>query len=198
MSGDDGEITDRRVLRGIRNREAVVEAVIELIDEGELSPTATQIAERAGLALRSIYHHFDDLDDVSRAVADSLFGRFAELIEPIPSSGPFEVRLQSFVKQRSRIAERAMPIYRATYLVAPKSPALAERLAFAAAYLRGELAGTFQLELAEQAPWRLEGLDSLTSLNGWTRLRVNQRLSVTRSKEVLRMSIAALLDQELD
>ena len=40
----------------------------------------------------------------------------------------------------------------------------------------------------------LEALDSLTSLDGWVRLRVNQRLSLRKATAVLRQSIPAILD----
>jgi len=194
MSVDDAEITDRRVLRGMRNREALVSAVIELIEEGELSPTATQIADRAGVAVRSIYHHFDDLDDVSRTVADTLLGSFIELIQPIPTDGPFDKRLRPFVSQRSQLAERAMPVHRASLLLVHSSPAVAERLAFASEFLRAEMAQTFAIEFADAPKWTIETLDALCSLDGWVRLRVDQRLKVGAATKVLRGTLVALLN----
>ena len=194
MGVGDPEITDRRVLRGLRNREAVVEAVIALIEEGDLNPPAAAIAERAGVSLRSIYHHFSDLDDVSRAVADRMFGMVAELYEPIPTDGPLDVRLKAFVRQRTVLVERSLAMYQASLLAAPNSQPVAERVAFISTFFREATAETFEIELRRAPSWKLDAVDSLSSLDGWVRLRVNQRLRVRQATNVLHQAIPAILN----
>ena len=49
---------DGRVARGLRTREAVIDALFELHAEGNLTPTIEQIAERVGRTTRAIYLHF--------------------------------------------------------------------------------------------------------------------------------------------
>jgi TetR/AcrR family transcriptional regulator of autoinduction and epiphytic fitness len=193
MGTVDPEVTDRRVLRGMRNREAVVEAVIALIEEGDLNPPAAAIAERAGVSLRSIYHHFTDLDDLSRAVADRMFSSVAELWTPNPTDGPLDPRIKAFVRQRTTLVERSMPMYRASLLAAPNSPPVAERLDFIAEFFRDVAVETFATELRDAPSWKLEAIDSLASLDGWVRLRVNQRLSVRKAGQVLSSAMLAIL-----
>ena len=48
----------------------IAEALLSLIDEGDLQPTANRIAERAGISLRVIYHHFGDLEALFREAAE--------------------------------------------------------------------------------------------------------------------------------
>ena len=48
------EEVDGRHLRRERNREAVVEALLEFYREGNLQPSATEVAERAGSSARSV------------------------------------------------------------------------------------------------------------------------------------------------
>jgi AcrR family transcriptional regulator len=187
------EITDRRVLRGVRNREAVVDAVIALIEEGDLQPTGAAIAERAGVSLRSIHNLFEDLDDVSRAVAERMFAVVAEIYRPNPTEGPLDVRLKAFVRQRTQLVERSMPVYRASLLVVPSSPAVEERVLFIREFFRGVVRETFAQELRRAPSWKLEAVDSLASIDGWIRLRVNQRLSVRQASRVLSMGIPAIL-----
>jgi len=57
-------VLDGRTARSARTRDAVVRALLGLISEGDVRPTAGRIAERAGISLRSVYVHFDDLDDL--------------------------------------------------------------------------------------------------------------------------------------
>ena len=54
--------TDGRLLRSERSREQIVDALYELIGEGHMQPTAQQVAERSGVALRSVFRLFSDMD----------------------------------------------------------------------------------------------------------------------------------------
>ena len=60
------KIDGRRASRE-RNRDAVVDALLDLYREGNLSPGADAVAERSGLSRRSLFRYFDDLDDLCRA-----------------------------------------------------------------------------------------------------------------------------------
>lgn len=79
MPGEDQPIAtqidkeDGRNLRRQRNREAVIRALIELIREGDLSPTVGRIADRAELSHRSVFRYFDDLDDLARTAIETEF-----------------------------------------------------------------------------------------------------------------------------
>ena len=190
-AGTEG--TDYRVVRGQRNRQAVVRALMELIQEGEPVPTAAQIAERAGVAVRSIYHHFADLESLHLALADEHFGSLADLLVPIPTDGPLATRLTAFTGYRSALFERAMPVYRASLLAAVRSPGVAQRIAFGNEFLRAELAQTFAIELRGGPPWKLQALDGLTSFDGWVRLRSSQGLDVDVAQQVLAHAIEAIL-----
>ena len=68
---DDPEstVTDGRVARGLRTRRNVAEALIELLREGDQEPTARAVAQRAGVSLRLVFHHFTEMDDLYHYVA---------------------------------------------------------------------------------------------------------------------------------
>ena len=53
---------DGRLTRAARTRTAVVDALLTLNERGQLRPTARDIAAEAGVSLRSVYVHFDDLE----------------------------------------------------------------------------------------------------------------------------------------
>src|SRR5438132_11759096 len=92
---------DGRVVRGRRSREAVVDALLALIDEGDVRPTAQRIAERAGVSLRSLFHHFDDLESLFVAAADAHQARIAPVLRRLPRTGPRADRVAAFVDARS-------------------------------------------------------------------------------------------------
>ena len=56
--------TDGRVRRGARNRDALVDALLGLLEDGIPKPTAREIAERAGVSLRTVFAHFDEVESL--------------------------------------------------------------------------------------------------------------------------------------
>jgi len=115
---------DGRVLRGARNRHAVVEAMLALIEEGDPRPTAKRVAERAGVALRSVFHYFDDVESVLAAAARLQAQRHWHLVQPVAPELPVGERVAQVVAQRSTLFERIAPARRAALLVEHDSPVI--------------------------------------------------------------------------
>jgi AcrR family transcriptional regulator len=91
--GSDGgqpATTDGRQLRRRRNREAVVEALLDLYRDGNLSPSTEEIAERSGLSPRSLFRYFDDVNDLVRSAVERQQERAIPLavIDIAPETAP--------------------------------------------------------------------------------------------------------------
>ena len=73
-----------------RNRNAVLDAVLDLFSEDNLSPGPEEVALRVGLSVRSVYRYFDDHDSLTRAA----IARNIERVTPlflIPAIGEGDV-----------------------------------------------------------------------------------------------------------
>jgi AcrR family transcriptional regulator len=172
---DAGQQLDGRTRRSLRTREAIVDATIELIEQGDLRPTAPRVAEAAGVSVRSIFQHFDDLATLHAAMAERLVERVALLIVPIAPDLPLGERLRRFAHQRGLLLEAISPIRRAADVHGPFSPEITARLRDGQAYLRAEVDGTFGPELDALGEARapvLDALDATFSWTTWERLRV--------------------------
>lgn len=120
QSGHRGTLIDGRTARAVRTKDAIVDACLELIDGGDLRPTGPRIADRAGVSVRSIFQHFDDLDALFAAVGDRVTLRVSGLIGRIDPSSPLADRVDVFVAQRTEILEVLTPVLRAALVhVAP-------------------------------------------------------------------------------
>ena len=91
-------------------------AVIELLEEGELSPTAERVAERARVSERSIFQHFGDREALFSAAAVRQYERIMPTLRPIDVTLPLEERLDAFVAQRASLLERVTPMRRAALI----------------------------------------------------------------------------------
>jgi len=190
---------DGRSARTLRTRAAVVDAMLSLFEEGDLRPTARRIAERASVALRSVFQHFVDLESLLTAAADRQFERLDPLTKGNPPQGDLPGRVSWFVSQRCRLLEAITPVRRAALLQEPFSPEIARRLEGARRTAREETERTFTRELALAAvPQRIEllnGLDAASEWGTWEALRRHNRLSIGDSKKVMKRMIHALLKE---
>jgi AcrR family transcriptional regulator len=180
---------DGRTRRSLRTREAIVDATIELIEQGDLRPSAPRVAEAAGVSVRSIFQHFDDLATLHAGIAERLVERVAMLIVPIPADLPLAERLARFVHQRGLLLEAVSPIRRAADVHGPFSEEITARLRDGQAYLRAEVAVAFRPELDAAEPavaaQALDALDAAFSWTTWERLRVGLGRSPADSEGVV-------------
>ena len=72
------QLHDGRRLRSERSRKAMIDAALELIEEGNYAPTAKQISVRAGVGIPSFFRQFEDMDQFFAAVDEHTVGSFWE------------------------------------------------------------------------------------------------------------------------
>ncbi len=188
---------DGRLARSARTRHAVVDALLDLLGEGDLRPTAARIAARAGVSLRLVFHHFDDLEAIYSELADRQAERVKPLTVPIPASLPLARRIEEFSAQRGRLLETLSPVRRAAVLMEPFRPALAKRLKHARDLMRAAAIAAFAPELsklaADEKRATVAALDVVTSWVAWEQMRRHQALSETEARGVMAATIRALL-----
>jgi len=188
--------TDGRTLRSLRTREAIVDATIGLLELGDLRPTAPRVAEQAGVSVRSVFQHFDDLETLHAAVAERLVERVAVLVVPVDPALPLEERLDRFVRQRALLLESVTPIRRAAEVHGPFSSEITQRLRDGQAFLRSELVHTFGPELSVAGAERddlLDALDAVLSWSTWEGLREGRGRDQPTAARVMRRLAAAVL-----
>jgi TetR/AcrR family transcriptional regulator of autoinduction and epiphytic fitness len=188
---------DGRLARSARTRHAVVDALLDLLGEGDLRPTAARIAERAGVSLRLVFHHFDDLEAIYSELADRQAERVKPLTVPIAVTLPFARRVEEFCAQRGRLLETLSPVRRSAVLMEPFRPALAKRLKRARDLMRAAAVSAFAPELsklaADEKRTTIAALDVATSWVAWEQMRRHQGLSETEARGVMAATIRALL-----
>jgi TetR/AcrR family transcriptional regulator, regulator of autoinduction and epiphytic fitness len=189
---------DGRAARSHRARAAVVDALLNLLSEGVVKPTAAQIAERAEVSLRLVFHHFADLEALHAEAADRQTERLRPLMKRISPTLPFDDKLAEFVRNRARLYETITPVRRASLRMEPFSPELARRLDRARGLARAEVRRVFtpELDALADADRRetFAALDAATSWPAWEVLRRHQRLGDGQARKVMARTIRALLE----
>ncbi len=173
----------------------MVDALLDLIDEGDLRPSAADVARRAGVSLRSVYQHFDDLETLFRVAGERHRLRYDHL-EPLPElpaeTGP---RVAAYTARRTQWLEAVSPMARAAALQAPFSLGIAARQAAARARHRDALAAAFapELEAAADPERLLHALDVAASWSTWESLRAGLGLPPEEAGRVVELLLLGLL-----
>ncbi|MVU82769.1 TetR family transcriptional regulator [Nocardia sp. ET3-3] len=182
---------DGRTARAAKNRQAVLDAALALIDEGNLQPTAQAVAERAGVATRSVYHHFRDLETLYLDAAQTQIARhWVVLLEPV--TGELGERIDALVTVRSQLFDNVTGTRRAALLREHESAVLSERLNESRAALRAHLR-THLPELDALEPAAREAAYAMCSWETWEVLRRHQSLSPAEARAAVTAVLTRML-----
>ena len=186
---------DGRVRRGVRSREAIVAALMELVGSGVLQPTVQQVAERAGVGVRSVFRHFTEMETLYREMDARLEAEARPLLAGAERAGSLEARVGAMVRQRATFFERIAPYKRSGNLVRWRSPFLQERHQNMQRLLRTDLLRWFP-EMSGAPGAAVEALDLATSFEAWERLRFDRRLGPRAASAAVEAAVLALLQAQ--
>ncbi|MFN4355838.1 TetR/AcrR family transcriptional regulator [Parvibaculum sp.] len=183
---------DGRRLRSAASRLRIVEAMRDLIREGNVAPRAEEVATRANVGLRTVFRHFDDMESLYREIGALAMMEAEPLLDLSEPTGTVEERLQQMLERRSRLFERIMPFRLAADANTHRSPYLIEDKNRMNAGLRELLRNALPSNIRKDRT-TLDAMDALLSFDMWRRLRVDQRLSIPQAKRVIEAMGLALV-----
>jgi len=189
---------DGRHARRDANRDKVVDALLDLFREGELAPSAAQVAERSGVSHRSVFRYFEDLDQLCRVSIERHAASVAHLlvIDDL-GKGSLAERIDAMIDARLELYDAVAPIVRVTRVRAPFQPLLEERLAADRARLDRQVNQQFVDELSQLDQHERNAISraiqTMCSLDSVELLRHSNQLSRAETAEVLRTTLGRLL-----
>jgi AcrR family transcriptional regulator len=189
---------DGRRLRREHNREAVLDALVELFGEGEYQPSSNDIAHRAGISPRSLFRYFDDIDDLHRAAIERQLAAARPLLDiGADPDDPVATKIERLLAARVQLFETTAPAARSARVCSHRHPVIANQVRASRAFLRRQIARLFARELAGDRSMRLPAVDALCSFETYEMLRFDQGLSRSKAESALNTALTALLDPDL-
>jgi len=191
------QVDGRSAIRD-RNRMAVLDAVLDLFSEDNLSPGPEEVALRAGLSARSVYRYFTDHESLTRAA----IARNIERVGPrflIPSigEGDFDDRVERFVDARLELQSEVGPTVRAARIRATFDPLVAEDVRATRAFLGEQVERHFASELATMPPDRAlarsAAVHSLCAFESLDHYQLDRGLTAAEVRPLLIDALHALL-----
>jgi len=102
---------DGRRARSERSRGAILKAMIELIEEGILVPTAQSVSDRAGVGIRTVFRHFDDMESLFAMVNEQILIESRPTIIGGDRTGSLEKRVHHGIDCRIQVYEERQEIF---------------------------------------------------------------------------------------
>jgi AcrR family transcriptional regulator len=175
---------DGRLQRSERSRQLIVEASQQLIGEGILVPTAQQVADRAGVGIRTLFRHFADMESLYATIDNYLRASYEGVFLGGDRSGTLAERILQATEARAAAYEKLSPLILSTRAQMWRSAVLQKNYARNQRGLRKDLADWLP-ELLELPPHKREAVEAFTSFENWDRLRSMQGLTSKTSIEVI-------------
>ena len=188
-------------MRGLRTRQALIQATLDLIQAGDVEPTSAAIATIAGVSSRALFQHFTNLADLYAAAFDLAVSRAFTRNRPIDAGAPLFSRIDHLVSDRSELFEEWLPVWRFAERVRSVAPAVGLGISELRKLLRERLSAWFASELANLEPMSrdlvLDALDLAFGLDSWMNMREQLRLLPVHASRTWRFTAQALVQQAL-
>lgn len=192
----EGEKVDGRRARGIRTRDAIVSALMDLIAGGDIAPTAQRIADRAGVSVRSVYQHFTDVEGLYADASARTFEWVKSATKEVDPRWPLKRRIDEYTAIRATTLETMTPFSRAARLIEPTSSAIRQSRLEMQRWGRDRIARIFASELdkleGSERSSLLAALDTMSSAEAWEHLRTSGH-GVKSARQIVRTGLVALL-----
>ena len=182
--------------RGERTRARVADALVDLLAAGDPAPTAKEVAARAGVSVRLVFHHFEDMETLYRAALDAQLASHWAAVRNVEPTLPLDERVDRTVQQRGRLFDAVGPVQRAVTALPVRRDDITVAVAKTDDLQRQWVQRTFGPELGRSGRQRkelLDALDAAASFEAWDRLRRVQGLSAPAARRAMARTVTSLL-----
>jgi len=183
---------DGRRARSERSRGAILKAMIELIEEGILVPTAQSVSDRAGVGIRTVFRHFDDMESLFAMVNEQILIESRPTIIGGDRTGSLEKRVHHGIDCRIQVYEERQEIFLSARSQRWEYKILRDMYAGLQQALRDDFDHLVP-ELKELSAPDREAFDSLVSFEMWRRLRAIQGLDVDTAQQIIIKLVSAMI-----
>jgi AcrR family transcriptional regulator len=183
---------DGRRRRGNTSRARIVEAMLKLVRDGNPAPGAARVAELAGVSLRTVFRHFEEMDSLYREMSETIQARVLPALFRPYSSETWRERLAELLDRRIEVYEFIMPFKISGELRRFQSEYIAKDAAQHLKLEKMSLEAVLPREMTADDPLR-HALLAATGFQAWRVLRQDLELGVDDARSAMRRAVEALL-----
>ncbi|MDG1818479.1 MAG: TetR/AcrR family transcriptional regulator [Porticoccaceae bacterium] len=183
---------DGRRMRSNRSRQLIIASMLELIKQGNLVPTAQQVADHANVGIRSVFRHFEDMESIFETANELLHREYRGLFIGGDRSGKLQERILHATECHANAYETMSNMILSSAARRWNSKVLQKSYVANQHQLRKDL-DEWLPELENLSESKRQAVDGIASFEMWHRLRNIQSLSKTDSIEIIVEMLEALI-----
>ena len=188
---------DGRRLRSDRSRQVIVESMLYLVGQGNLTPTAQQVANHAKVGIRSVFRHFEDMEAIFKTADDIWRKGLDKNLQALDLDAqlPLAKRIQQAAKLLGGAYEDNSNILKSTATRRWRSAFLQRNYASYQTRIRADILRSLP-EIEQLSDNKKEAIVGFLSFEYWDRLRDHQSLSADASIALIGELLQALLPDQ--
>jgi len=183
---------DGRRLRSDRSRQLIIESMLELIKQGNLVPTAQQVADHANVGIRSVFRHFEDMESIFETASELCHTEYRGLFIGGDRSGSLQERILHATECHANAYETMSNMILSGSARQWNSEVLQKSYIAYQHQLRRDL-DEWLPELESLTESKRQAVDGIASFEMWHRLRNIQSLDKTDSIKIIVEMLKALI-----
>ncbi len=183
---------DGRRQRSGRSRRRIIEALFDLLSQGNMSPTAAAVAERANVGLRTVFRHFEDMESIYLEMTEELETAIMPKILAPYEAHTWRDRILEAADKRAEIYESVFPMKVCMSLRSVDSDVLRKQYDRDVETHRAALKAILPEEVTAD-PKMFAALEVTLSFATWRRLRQDQKMSREAATETVKLMLQGLI-----
>lgn len=188
------DTTDGRRLRSRDSKRKIVAAMMELVHEGRIAPTAEEVALRANVGLRTVFRRFKDMKSLYAEMAIAIGEQVSPIINAALGDNEWSKNFTQLVARRLRVYEVIAPYRVAAEVLKFQSDVLLNHHLEIVRSERARLKAVLPSYLLRDQPI-IEALEAILSFDMWNQLRNDQNLTTEEAGDVINRILSKLLPE---
>ena len=187
--------TDGRKLRTNDSRNKIIDAFLKLIKEGNVSPSAEQVASTAEVGLRTVFRRFNEMELLHRELVGKVMAKdLPRFLVPFKSTD-WRGQLDESLERRAEIFELLMP-YRIAAKVHMHNSDFIKTNMMRWNTTQEKIIENIMPFSTKDKPIKMAALIASMSFENWIQMRAFQKLSPEQAKVVMVYMTEAALGQD--
>ncbi len=180
---------DGRHERSKSSRAKITAAMLELVSEGDFAPSAARVAQAAGVGLRSVFRHFDDMDSLYREMSEHIEAQVMPIMLRPMKTKQWQDNVRELADRRAIVFDAILPFRISANIKRFQSPFLMQDYQRMLRLERSSLEAVLPEEVLAN-PLHVDLLNVPLSFQTWRLLRHDRGLEAPAAT----MVVVGLLD----
>lgn len=184
VSPAKGVETDGRKRRTNDSRQKIVDAFLLLVKEGNITPSAEEIAKTANVGLRTVFRRFNEMELLYRELIIEVQAKYLPLFLKPFATTHWRDQLNEMVDRKAQAYETVMPFRIAAKTLMHQSPFIKQNIERWTLTQSKFLESVLPFNKSDDL-LLFKTIEVALDFDTWIQLRTTQKLSAKKSKELM-------------